>query len=413
MRLRRAAFVFSLLISSASVERGFCQDLRTPVCVAFSAAGALATAMLKDGELETRLSVSEVPDVTTHISIAGARRCEQTFSNDGKWLATVVSGNDLAVVIHDGKTGTVHKQFSSQWRQIDGRPREWAYMSSSTGGFLADNSLLLWRYIPRPVADPSDESTIDLHVQRWSVDGEMLSELNLGGLGFGLQGRQPIFARGTGLIWLPGKCGSICYKAMKASGAQIEDAGSLMPPKNLASPPAPLPCKNELLAVLGAQRSSQKAALLDSSGSVQKQVTLPHVPNLFGPLVPDWFNPSLPQISPDGEIAAVARTRVAWVLVDTDRDWGSEIIVLKTQPLGVATVLKTGKGGIRAVAIDHRNGAVRLVGFWNGRWHDMKYDDQHPGKWGKGKDKCSSSPLIHRVNPAVSRWPKRTRDRSA
>jgi hypothetical protein len=49
-------------------------------------------------------------------------------------------------------------------------------------------------------------------------------------------------------------------------------------------------------------------------------------------------------------------------------------------------VLKTGKGGIRAVAIDHRNGVVRLVGFWNGRWHDMKYDDQYPGKWDKWKD---------------------------
>jgi hypothetical protein len=386
MRLRRAAFVFFLLITSTLVERSFCQNLRTPVCVTFSAAGALATGTLKDGELETRLSVSGVPDVTTHTSIVEARRCEQTFSDDGKWLATVVSGNDMTVVIHDGKTGTVHKQFSSPWRQIDKRPLEWAYMSSFLGGFLADNSLLLWRYVPRPVADHSDASNIDLHVQRWSVDGEILSEVNLGGLGFGLQGRQPIFARATGLMWLPGKCGSICYKTMKVFGTQIEDAGSLTPPDNLASPPAPLPGKNELLAVVGVQRTSQKAALLDSSGSVQKQITLPHFPNLFGPLVPDWFYASQPGISPDGEIAAVARTRVAWVLVDTDRDWGSEIIVLKTQPLAVATVLKTGKGGIGAVAIDHRNGVVRLVGFWKERWHDMTYDEQHPGKWAQARN---------------------------
>jgi len=383
MRLRRAAFVFFFLISSALVEQSFCQNLRTPVCVTFSAAGALATGTLKDDELETRLSVSEVPAVTTHTSIEGARRCEQTFSNDGKWLATVVSGNELTVIIHDGKTGAIYKQFSSPWRQIAKRHPEWAYMSSFLGGFVADNSLLLWRYVPRPVADPADASNIELHVQRWSVDGEMLSELNLGDLGFGLQGRQPIFARGSSLMWLPGKCSSICYKTMKVSGTQVEEAGNLTPPDNLAGPPAPLPGKNELLAVVGAQRTSQKAALLDSSGSVQKQVTLPHFPNLLGPLVPDWFYASQPEISPDGEIAAVVRTRVAWVLVDTDRDWGSEIVVLKTQPLAVATVLKTGKGGIRAVAIDHRNGVVRLVGFWHGRWHDMKYDDQHPGKWTK------------------------------
>jgi hypothetical protein len=386
MRLRHAAFGFSLLISSALFERSFCQNRRTPVCATFSTAGALATGTLKDEELETRLSVSGTPDVTTHTSIVGARRCEQTFSNDGKWLATVVSGNELAIVIYDGKTGTVHKQFSSPWRQIDKRPLEWAYMSSFLGGFLADNSLLLWRYVPRPAADLSNVPNIDVHVQRWSVDGEMLSELNLGDLGFGVQGGQPIFARGTSLMWLPGKCGSICYKTMKVSGTQIEQAGNLTPPDNLAAPPGPLPGKNELLAVLGVQRTSQKAALLDSSGSVQKQVTLPHFPNLFGPLVPDWFYASQPEISPDGEIAALARTRVAWVLVDTDRDWGSEIIVLKTQPLEVATVLKTGKGGIRAVAIDHRNGVVRLVGFWNGRWHNMKYDDQHAGKWDKWKD---------------------------
>lgn len=31
--------------------------------------------------------------------------------------------------------------------------------------------------------------------------------------------------------------------------------------------------------------------------------------------------------------------------------------------------------------IDHRNGIVRLVGFWKERWHDMKYDEHHPGKW--------------------------------
>src|SRR5438270_1020417 len=248
-------------------------------------------------------------------------------------------------------------------------------------GFLADNSLLLWRYVPRPMTDQSDASNIDLHLQCWSIDGEMRFELTLGDLGFGLQGRQPIFARGAGLMWLPGKCTFTCYKAMIVSGTQIEESGNLMPPDNLAAPPAPLPGKSGLLAVLGLQRTGQKAALLDLSGHVQKQVSLPHSPNFFGPLVPDWFYASQPEITPDGKVATVARTRVAWVLTDTDRDWGSQIVVLKTQPLSVVTVLNTGKGGIRGIAVDHRNGMVRLVGFWNGRWHDMKYDDQHPGKW--------------------------------
>ncbi|HEU4414541.1 MAG TPA: hypothetical protein VFT65_07125, partial [Candidatus Angelobacter sp.] len=294
--------------------------------MAFSAAGALATGTLNDDELDSRLSVPGVADVITHTTIAGARGCEQAFSNDGRWLATVVSGNDLAVVIRDGKTGTLYKQFSSPWRQTDKRPLESAYTSPFLAGFLSDNSLLLWRYVPRPVTDRFDPPNLDLHAQRWSVDGEILSEVNLGNVDSSPRGSGPIFARGTGMVWLPEKCGSICYKTMKVSGTQIEETGSLTRLENLAAPPALLPGRNELLAVVGAQRTSQEAAFLDLSGSVQKQVTLPHFPNLFRPLVPDWFYASQPEISPDGEVAAVARTRVAWVLVDTDRDWGSEII---------------------------------------------------------------------------------------
>jgi len=47
----------------------------------------------------------------------------------------------------------------------------------------------------------------------------------------------------------------------------------------------------------------------------------------------------------------------------------------------VAGTLKTGKGGIGAMAVDHHNGIVRMVGFWKGHWHELKYDDRHPGKW--------------------------------
>jgi|SRR5579864_770047 len=387
MRLRRAALVISLLISSALVERSFGQNLRTPVCVTFSAAGVLATGTIKDDEIETRLNAPGAPAATTHVSIANSRSCEEIFSNDGKWLATVVPGVELTVVIHDGKTGSIHKEFSSAWRQLANRPIEWAYMSSFLGGFLPDDSLALWRYVPRPVGGTSEDSYVGLHLQRWSIEGEMLSEVDLGAVSSGVSGRQlPMFANELGLLWLPARCRSTCYKGIRVSGAQIQKEGDVTLPDDIAVEPVPLPNKNQLLTVAGIQRTAQKATLLDSSGRVQEQVWLPHFPNLLGPLAPDWFGVYRPAISSDGEIAAVARTRVAWLLTDTDRDWGSEIVLLKTHPLAVATVLKTGKGGIGTVAIDHRNGVVRLVGFWNGRWHDMKYDDQHPGKWGKWKD---------------------------
>jgi hypothetical protein len=362
--------------------------MRTRTCAAFAPDGTLATGTIKSDEIETRLNAPGAPAATIHVSIDNSRSCEETFSNDGKWLATVAPGSELTVVIHDGKTGSVHKQFSSAWRQLADHPLEWAYMSSFLGGFLPDDSLVLWRYVPRPVADPADGSHVDLHLQRWSVDGEMLSELDLGDMGFGVGGgqRRPIFADGLGLIWLPVKCRSACYKAVRVSGAQIQKDGDLTLPDDTAAEPVPLPGKNQLLTVVGIQRSAQKATLLDSSGRIQKQIRLPYVPNLFGPLVPDWFGADRIAISSDGEMAAMARTRVAWVLVDTDRDWGSEIVLLKTHPLAIATVLKTGKGGIAAIAVDHRNGIVRLVGFWKGQWHDMTYDEQHPGKWTKARN---------------------------
>jgi hypothetical protein len=383
MHSRRTPVLFFLLISLALCKHSHGQGTRTRTCVSFAPDGALATGTVKTDEVEIKLTVSDAPVVTTHASIPNSRSCEETFSNDGKWLATVVSGSELTVVIYDGKTGSVHKQFSSAWRQLAHLPIEWSYESSFLGGFLSDDSLIVWRYVPRAVADPVDASHVDLHLQRWSIEGEMLSELDLGDLGFGVGGRHPIFANGLGLLLVPGRCASACYKEIEISEAQ--EVGFLNLPADLATGPAFLPGNNGLLTILG-QRSIQKVALLDRTGRLQKQVTLPYFPNLLRPVVPDWFYVDGKEISRDGEIAAVARTRVAWVLVDTDRDWGSEIVLLKMHALAVATVLKTGKGGIGTIAVDHRNGMVRLVGFWKERWHDMKYDEQHPGKWTKAKN---------------------------
>jgi hypothetical protein len=378
MRSRRTPVLFFFLLSLVLCEQSQGQGMRTRTCVAFAPAGTLATGTVKTDEVEIKLNVSGALVVTTHASIPNSRSCEETFSNDGKWLATLVSGSQLTVVIQESNNGKIHKQFSSEWRQVADRPIEWSYESSFLGGFLPDDSLIVWRYVTRVVAHPVDASHVDLHLQRWSVEGEMLSELDLGDLGFGVGGRHPIFANGLGLLLVPGRCASACYKEIEISEAQ--EVGFLNLPADLSTGPAFLPDNNGLLTILG-QRSIQKLALLDPTGRLQKQVTLPHFPNLLRPVVPDWFYVDGKEISRDGEIAAVARTRVAWVLVDTDRDWGSEIVLLKMHPLAVTTVLKTGKGGIGTIAVDHRNGMVRLVGFWKERWHDMKYDEQHPGKW--------------------------------
>src|SRR6266849_1618263 len=380
MRLRHTVFLFSLLLSYGLDQRCYGQHTRMALCAAFAGDGALATGTLRIDDLETRLKEAGAAVVTTHTSIVNFRSCEETFSNDGKWLATVVPSNELTVVIHDRKTGSVHRRFSSAWQRLGIHPLESAYGSSFLGGFLPDDSLVLWRYVPREVADPSDSCNVDLHLQRWSIEGELLSEQNLGDLGSGLGGRRPIPMGGLKFLWLPGKCSSACYRGIKVFDGQIEEGGNLTLPENTVAEPVSLPGENGLLTVAG-KGTAQKATLLDSSGHLQKQVKLPFFPNLLGPLVPDWFGVLRPAISHDGQLAAIARSRVAWVLVDTDRDWGSEVVLLKIHPLSVATTLKTGKGGIGAMAVDHHNGIVRMVGFWKGHWHELKYDDRHPGKW--------------------------------
>jgi hypothetical protein len=378
--VRGFIFIFSLIIGSGFFFQSYGQTMRTQACVAFAPDGALATGTLKEGDLETRLSEPGAAAVVTHTSISKFRGCEEALSEDGKWLATTVPGSrELTVLIHDRKTGALHRRFSSEWKRLDSSPLEWVYKSSFLGGFLPDDSLVLWRYIRQASAGAAEAYHINLHMQRWSVEGELLSELNLGELGSGVGGRQPISIGGLGLLWLPGEQGG-SYRGIKLSGKEIEDAGTLTLPGESVIGPAFLPGTSELLTVTG-KREAQKVVLLDSAGHVQKQVRLPFFPNLFGPLVPDWFSVQLLELSHDGEFAAVARTRIAWVMVDTDRDWGSEIALVKTHPLAISTVLKTGKGGISAVAIDHRNGTVQLVGFWKDRWHDLQYDEQHPGKW--------------------------------
>jgi hypothetical protein len=233
---------------------------------------------------------------------------------------------------------------------------------------------------PRAVANPTDASNADLHLQRWSIEGELLSDQNLGAAGFGPGGRQPIALSGLKQVWIPSYCqGSSCYRGVKISGSQITNAGALRLPSDNAAEPVALPGDEGILSVVE-KRTAQKAVLLDLSGRVTAEVPLPYFPNLLGPLVPDWFKAHAPAVSHDGEIAAIGRTRIAWVLVDTDRNWGSEIVLLRMHPLAVFTKVKTGMGGLTAIAVDHRNGIVRLVGFWKGSWHDLQCEEQYPEK---------------------------------
>lgn len=280
------------------------------------------------------------------------------------------------MVILDRITSKVRKTFSSDWFQVDKNPLEPAYRSRFLAGFGDDDSLFLWRYVPRPVANKSDASNVDLHLQRWSLDGQLLSDQDLGPVGSGLGGRSPIDSGDLSTVFIPDCCDLASYKSIRTSSPRLTPESMLRLPKDNATEPNLVPKRNELLTIVG--RTAQKAVLLDFAGESKAHVSLPFVPNLARLVVPDWFFDHQPAISNDGEFAAVARTRVAWILVDNDRDWGSEIVLLKLHPLSVLTKVKLGKvGGIQDIALDHRNSSLRLVGFWKGKWHEVECDERH------------------------------------
>lgn len=376
-RTLRFAVVSALLFGGCFGARCFAQSIRPATCATFAADGSLATGTLHNGELQIK-----VDGRATVVRVEGGPQyrgsCEEAFSEDGKWLAAVVPANELTILILDRKVQTVH-QFSSPWHQLRNAPLEPGYASSFLEGFLSDDSLALWRYAPRAAAEPSDGSHVDLHLQRWSVDGELLSDQNLGGIA--KLGRAPISLDAGRFAWIPAECNTgWCYRGMKISGTTLTDTGNLSLPSDFASQPVPIPQNRGLVGVTG-KTSIQSAVLLDASAQVQSRVALPVFPNLLWPLVLDWFYIQRIAVSPDGNIAAVSRSRVAWVLVDTDRDWGSELVMLSLRPLAVIKTVKTGVGGIGAIAVDNRDDRVRLIGFWKDGWHEMQYEQRPPGKW--------------------------------
>lgn len=372
LTLRALLWCFLLVqigYSSASLAQG------PPVetCAAFASNGDLLTGTVGDGELQLDLRPLGHPPVHLHEAVQNTMPCETSFSQDGHWAAVVVRSNELTIFIVDRESGTIHNKFSSPWYGLPHAVTEPGYQGDFLGGFLADISVVLWRYEPLAVADAHDASHVEIHRQLWSIEGKLLLDQNLGPLGWS-GSRTPIVSDRGKTLWLSGSCNETCFRELSISEQSIHEDGTITIPEALANEPAAVPSGELLLAVAGNQRTSQQVVLLDKSGHTAARLKLPFISNPFHALVPDWFGVRNPKLSPDGEVAAIARTRIAWVLNDTDRDWGSEIILLQTQPLGVLATYKTGRSGVGAIAVDHRNGITRLVGYWNHRWHDLRCD---------------------------------------
>ena len=333
------------------------QFIPVTACVTFSSSGALATGTVRDrSDIEIRLAEPAARSVAIHVNIPFSESCEQAFSSDGNWLATVVKAEALQVVILNCKSGLVQAQFSSPWQLFHKFPFESQSRSGFLAGFTPNDNVALWRQVPHDPTDTRASPLIDMHVQIWSVKGELLVDQLLGNAG---RNDTQTGAAENGLTRICRPAGG-CYWHLSS------------------------PDQQDLFMTIDRKGDKdEKATLFDHSGEVKAELDLPVPRNIWGRLVPDWMYSGAPLISSDGQIAAVIRSHVAWVLVDTDRDWGSEVDVLTTKPLRLITSYKTGLGGIGALAVDHRDSNIRVVGFWKGRWHDLRWDEKHPGDWKK------------------------------
>lgn len=372
-------FVVALVLGIWSV-RCAGQSSRTPACAAFSVEGTAATGTIRGGDLETRLMPLGSPVKVLRASVGDSTRCEAAFSKDGRWLATVVTAKKLTVLITDRASATLESRFESDWNMLQTIPSEVLSSDRILGGFSEDGSLMLWRYVPQRGTNQWEAPSLRVHLQRWSIRGDLVSDEDLGVLGYEGGGREPISAEEFERIWIPGGCGRECFRGMRFDSGHLTTANSINMSESNGTTPINLSQTKSFLSVSGEQTKEQ-AVLFDYSGKVNERVSLPYFPNLLVPFAVDWFYPKYLVASSDEQIAVVGRKRVAWVFIDTDRDWGSEVVLLQMQPLKVLATLKTGAGGIGALAVDHRDRSVRLLGFWKDQWHDLSWNAASPSRW--------------------------------
>lgn len=371
--------LFALLSIFSYARQSRAQGIPVIACTTFAHDGALATATIRDdSKVEIKITESGAGVVTTRLDIPFSKSCEQAFSNDGFWLASVVRSDSLKIIVVDRKSGLIHHQFSSPWSQNQPPfPTESGYRNTILAGFLPDQSLAIWRYLPRGAADPRGT---DLHLQLWSVEGELISDQAVGSASDGPYA--PIINSSLTQFWIPGNCAT-CYQGFSLADGKIVPSDALKVLREGDRGFAALPEQDVFLTVTASGERAGKVTSFDHTGAVKIQIDLPVPLNYWVPLVPKWLYAGIPRLSSDGQIAAVTRNEIAWVLIDTDRDWGSEIDILDTNPLRLITTYNTGPGGIQAMAIDHRDSTIRLVAFWNEHWHDLRWDEKHPGSWKK------------------------------
>jgi len=99
------------------------------------------------------------------------------------------------------------------------------------------------------------------------------------------------------------------------------------------------------------------------SQSVEK-LALPQARTPSGQQVRD-----IDHLSPDGQVFAIQRKRFSYGLFDNFKYQGDEIAVVQVHPLKLLGVIRPKhETSIKGFAVDHRDGKVTLLGYWDDQW---------------------------------------------
>jgi hypothetical protein len=342
-------------------------------CALFAPDGAVATGTIRDqGRLEIKLSRADSPVLTATAVTPAATHCELAFSADSKWLAALVPAAAMKIVFMDRAAGTT-RQFSIPEPVSASSGHGFRFRLS---GFLPDGSLALLMSADRRGSVRESLSREEWFLERYSMEGTLLSHQSLGvqrmgGYAFG--------SNNLDRLWIPGVCND-CFRELALHGNTLDFIKALTLPNNVSDKPAYVPERDLLLYVRGRPYAS-RATVTDLASHKRETVSLRFFPNLLVPFAVDSIYAQTPVISGDGKIAVIARSRSVEYFIDTEHDWGSEFTLLDLNPLRVITTYRTGPGNFQTIAIDHRGDTIRVVGHWHGSWHDLRWDQRHPGKW--------------------------------
>lgn len=334
-------------------------------CSAFGQQGNAATASLTAAELHLEaLSPSGKPvSLVLPVNQSGEDDCKIFFNASSDLVAIVLDQREpTAAGIHIAVANVAEGQWAGNFTV---EPQGSLTGPLSLVGFLEQTSSLVVRGTGTRSSDGADMTTVaslllDVHGKTYgppvarTVPG---TPANQG----------PKYADATNnRMWFlsyPQFCPlrSVALTGPAKLGPVIDDgssSGACDLPDAIAYPDA------ESVVMASTRSDRDWVWRVDLKDQATEKLALPQPRSPQGQQVRD-----IDHLSPDGQVFAIQRRRFSYGLFDNFRYQGDEIVVVQVHPLKLLGVIRPKhETSIKGFAVDHRNGKVMLLGYWDDQW---------------------------------------------